>query len=997
MCFLVSFIICSWYIQNVCTDLKWMSGYALPFPLAEYAIGFDSNNQNVYLFGGHNGTAYSHNILKWNANQPGSDWTIITEKTPTKIIFQGRSSSVTINNLVYFVGLYNGTYDNGKVYLFNLTNERFIIDNGIPNMPIPSIFGCVATNGQLIFVGGGAKSANVSGPVLIDQLQIFNISSNEWLDTYSLPYPVWQSVCDVDTANDILYFFGGDGGPSNGATGTPIYQSFMYYNISQPQNVWQYVQLNATLISPHVVGYAVYSREHQNIYLLGGHNTTHIIATGNVEVFDTVSKTLSVDNDLFRPSNAMCALIIMDRIMIFGGDSNGMRTDIIQTTNLYPSQFRLLNIELPVSCHRKCIMVNDELNENIVIIVDNVQYTISNVNLTLNNYSWTIKNDLYLPFNATEVFYYSQGFAYVNRKIYGFGLSAPKLTTSLFIYDMDIHDYVSGNLYNHSLPYAVTVGCVTSDSNNVYAIGGRYILSKLQIYSILNDEWSLGSSLNVGRYYCGVSSINDESLFVFGGAMFFDNDTDTDIFLDSIEKYDIMQDKWHLLNNKFMIARWRHNCAFLNGYIYCVGGQNGLQWLKSTEIFDVGKETVITDLYPYIYLNQGNVVQPKLISIDNQYMVMMSGDSPRLKFEIMSALDTFSPTTNPTIEPTTNPIFDPTVNPTTIPSNQPTYYPTTYYPTYNPTIEPATNPTIYPTNHPTYYPTYNPTTIPSNQPTNDPTYAPTGLPTHDPTVTVIPTTQPTIDPTYGSTYITTEQQISDSISSIQTNSLLFSIMAILGCMDLILIIFCLVYIMKKLRLRSEKPGNVSYIDAIKEFGILQYIQIITEIFDITTDYLYAASLIVTDDNDLIILGWLSLLFSISGLSIFFFKYSTYRKLIALQVKTLRDKLRTCSDDDKRDIIIKEIRHRTMDITIISLLNGCIEDVPQTIIILIATSNIKWNYVSILTISFSIISFTSKLSNVIVTKLGCMDEPTTQNETNKRQLQMIQQNTPMDSD
>eukprot|EP01084_Bolivina_argentea_P257339 433548_1 len=357
---------------------------------------------------------------------------------------------------------------------------------------------------------------------------------------------------------------------------------------------------------------------------------------------------------------------------------------------------------------------------------------------------------------------------------------------------------------------------------------------------------------------------------------------------------------------------------------------------------------------------------------------------------------TYSPTTmNPTNVPTKKPSVYPTTNPTIYPTINPTIHPT-IYPSKIPTYEPTYEPTYNPTNEPTYEPTYNPTYEPTYEPSYNPTYEPTYEPTYYPTV--FPTEMPSFIPSSDPTYITTEQQKSDSVPIIQTNSFLFSIVMVVGSIDLILTIFCLVYIVMKVRLRSVKPGNASIIDTIKEFGIIQYMQIVSEIFDIATDYFYAASLIVTptDDNyaaSLILLGWLSLLFSISGLSIFFFKYSTYRKLIAKQAKTLKNQLNACKNDNERDAITQEIRYRTMDITIISLLNGCIEDVPQTLIILIATSNIKWNYISILTISFSIISFTSKLSNVIVTKFGCMDEPTIRNKT---QLEMIQQNTPRDS-
>ena len=274
-----------------------------------------------------------------------------------------------------------------------------------------------------------------------------------------------------------------------------------------------------------------------------------------------------------------------------------------------------------------------------------------------------------------------------------------------------------------------------------------------------------------------------------------------------------------------------------------------------------------------------------------------------------------------------------------------------------------------------------PTIDPTMDPTIDPTIDPTTEPTVDPTKSTIdPSINPTMEPTKNPTNNSVFWYLQIPGSTI------FVVVIVVLCGDIILIFMCLVYIVIKLLPRSKKPGNATYKNTVREFGIMQCIGIVVELFDMITDYLYAASLIVDDDSSFNSLGWISLSFAILGLCIFLIKYSTYRKLIASQVKQLKQELNMCHND-KNDEIVKEIRYRTMDINIISLLNGTIEDVPQTLIVLIATSDIKWNYISISSIAFSMISFTLKLSKVIVTSLGCDDQSIPENKVRK-QLEMV---------
>eukprot|EP01083_Nonionella_stella_P080234 220391_1 len=200
-------------------------------------------------------------------------------------------------------------------------------------------------------------------------------------------------------------------------------------------------------------------------------------------------------------------------------------------------------------------------------------------------------------------------------------------------------------------------------------------------------------------------------------------------------------------------------------------------------------------------------------------------------------------------------------------------------------------PTVATTSHPTFPPTSNPTQSPVSQPTrpptsadSDPTRSPTLRPSSSPvssqtasTINTSSPTGPTRPPTLRPNVVSSEDVWSAS-SYLKNGSTMYYIVLIIGIMDVILIVFCLCYVAIKTRVRTRKRGNATYMQTIKclvhSFG--DVVGICVEMFDMTTDYLFAASLIIHNNG----LGWISLMFAVCGLAIFFFKYSAYRTLIA---------------------------------------------------------------------------------------------------------------------
>eukprot|EP01084_Bolivina_argentea_P292548 502967_1 len=290
-----------------------------------------------------------------------------------------------------------------------------------------------------------------------------------------------------------------------------------------------------------------------------------------------------------------------------------------------------------------------------------------------------------------------------------------------------------------------------------------------------------------------------------------------------------------------------------------------------------------------------------------------------------------------------------------------------------PTVAPTSTPTPSPS-HPTMKPTLSPTCSPTNI-SESPSNTPSNIPTFSPSFT------PTLFFTSQSTSI--KELFSSMSPSIELSKAVFvringafMVIIILICiLDFTLLVFAVHYIIVKLPFRSTQPGNATYCEAIQRFTVLNYIEICIELTDMGTDYFFASSLIIMDNgNNFFVLGWISLIFAIFGLFVFFFKYNTYRKLIAFQTSNLIQELNTCTVDSRIKEIIEGIRYREMDINMLSLLNGLVEDVPQAMIILVLISNQPWDHLSVLSITFSIISFVLKMAKAIATKFGCTDYP-----------------------
>eukprot|EP01084_Bolivina_argentea_P281854 482345_1 len=280
--------------------------------------------------------------------------------------------------------------------------------------------------------------------------------------------------------------------------------------------------------------------------------------------------------------------------------------------------------------------------------------------------------------------------------------------------------------------------------------------------------------------------------------------------------------------------------------------------------------------------------------------------------------------------------------------------------TDSPTLSPTTSPTMVPTNR--------------NMPTNFPSY--------------LPSYSPLIEPIL---VLTTNYQVEKSkVGIFETGSIVYYVALVVAIIGSVITFICVFYVIfSKLCIRTRAFGSSTTIQTLKEVGFITLIFFVFEIVDVVTDYILAVDLITDENDEISALGWISLLAAIIGLILFFVKFVLMKKLIGFQIPQLKENFQNAQSEMEENTLANEIRIRRTDIYIISLLIGCFEDCPQSVIVVIVTSNMGWNVISILSISCSVLSFGLKCMQIILSRYGCLDPDDVQKYKNSASF--IQEN------
>eukprot|EP01084_Bolivina_argentea_P303886 524756_1 len=626
----------------------------------------------VYLFGGAaTQSTFSNYISKWNANT--QEWIKLNVTIPAVYLYSQTNNAVTINDKVYFIGIYDGTHDSGKIYVFNMKNETWTDNINMASPNYPGVYGCLATNDSHIFMIGGWNGTDA-----LDYLQIYDINDNSWYSEEILISPIlgngWRGqYCSM--SGNVLYVFAG------------VYGAHQYDNgIYKYDVISKWTKLGNLL--PLAYGVAV-NYYNKYIYLIGG-GRSHGSVDQNVTVIDIIYEfdlsSESITNTLLMNESLtqMSAIIIADKIHIFGGWNGTHSTssteicDVPGGSTISQRFEELNNVQLPLKMHSFCSGI---LNGQIFTLhgetVSNDAIKSISHSLDFYNNSWITKTDANTPFNASVVAYYGQSCVSYGSLLFGVPyartLSVTMQGSNFFKFNLNNHVYIDIETYDDILPQKAKSCCITIAKNQLFVIGGAdiargTILASVQSYDISNNQWINKTSLNVARHQFGCS-INGEienetqNLYVFGG-----QNTDG-TYIDSIEKYSILDDTWSELNATLQISRGLFQCIFVVQYIYCVGGQtHGSIKLSSAEIFNPVNDQLLNTIS--LYLNTPRSYHVVIKTNDDNILVLGGKDGngatdsiERISFfEIHTENPTASPTTytsNPTI-PTVNPVIVPT-------------------------------------------------------------------------------------------------------------------------------------------------------------------------------------------------------------------------------------------------------------------------------------------------------------------------------------------------
>lgn len=270
----------------------------------------------------------------------------------------------------------------------------------------------------------------------------------------------------------------------------------------------------------------------------------------------------------------------------------------------------------------------------------------------------------------------------------------------MFIYNLSSQSQVDSSInpYEYTMPHQkYETPCVTNNNTHIFSIGGRRPSLELkqsntfQIYSILNDVWSVGPNITQRRYAASCHyDENTNSIYVFGG---FDADSSSS-YLDSIDKFNITSDEWSSISDEkgVVLSPGRESMGSIKigDYIYLLGGAiSSSETTGAVDVFDIKNEVLLNasvidslnirlpninngssgdgDVGFNLYFDENKHILYK-IGGENSNNVNNKTSISQIKLNVTCTQTADVPTSLPTVLPS----IEPTNQPSDIPSNMPT-------------------------------------------------------------------------------------------------------------------------------------------------------------------------------------------------------------------------------------------------------------------------------------------------------------------------------------
>ena len=261
---------------------------------------------NIYIFGGYNGSNAVNTIYKFNCTNKTIE--TISTTLPNNIYF---AVCEIYNDNVYIFGGHNGSYRLDTIYKFNCSTET--ITKLSATLPQSIMYSCceIYNNNIYIFGGSNMNASNV--------IYKFNCDT-ESITTLGTRLPNITTRAFSSIYNNYVYIFGGN----NGESGSNI---SVYLYIYKFDCDTEKIETLSTYLPKNMYG-ATCEKYGDDIYIFGG--KTHSSYLDTIYKFNCSTETITkLSATLPQSIIGDCCSIYGGNIYIFGGYNSGYNNSIL--------------------------------------------------------------------------------------------------------------------------------------------------------------------------------------------------------------------------------------------------------------------------------------------------------------------------------------------------------------------------------------------------------------------------------------------------------------------------------------------------------------------------------------------------------------------------------------------------------------------------------------------------------------------------------------------
>jgi len=194
------------------------------------------------------------------------------------------------------------------------------------------------------------------------------------------------------------------------------------------------------------------------------------------------------------------------------------------------------------------------------------------------------------------------------------------------------------------------------------------------------------------------------------------------------------------------------------------------------------------------------------------------------------------------------------------------------------------------------------------------------------------------------------EQDTESESDHKVEGSLINAVVIMATIDVLIFIFCTIYVVKNTRFRADEEGDIDWKEAIKKYKIPYWVGCV-EILDSLIHWIFAIIVITLPSY----LGWILFCLLLAAEIILYGRYILYKQLILYQIPKLRNDTKISETELKEGIIA-----RRTDVGIFGVALGMIEDLPVIIIVIIVGENFGYNAIEVIALLAALISLSMKI-------------------------------------